>query len=248
MPAPRDDPHDRGDKTRRHPGTGRLPALTTGNLDPSQQVFYDSMVANEVPWAEHGGARAIAEDGSLLGPFNPLLFSPAISAAMLGVFRADSANTTLDSRSHEIVILTVGAACHANYELYAHRAIGHAAGLPDTVITAIIAGERPEFDSNMEASAYDFTHELTHTHRVGDATYAKAVDAFGETGIVDMVMLIGLYLTVSAIVNAFEIPVPEDSNHPTDAPPPAVGTTRRQRTGSIAVPSGPARKRATSAR
>jgi hypothetical protein len=93
MPAPCDDPRDRSDTTRRHPGTGRLPALKPDNLDPTQRAFYDSMVANEVPWAEHGGARAIAEDGSLLGPFNPSLFSPAIRAAMLGVFHADSANT-----------------------------------------------------------------------------------------------------------------------------------------------------------
>jgi hypothetical protein len=32
---------------------------------------------------------------------------------------------------------------------------------------------------------------------------------FGSKGLVDMVMLIGLYLTVCAIVNAFEISAPE---------------------------------------
>lgn len=78
------------------------------------------MVANEVPWAESGGARAIAEDGSLLGPFNPLLFSLAIGAPMLGVFRADKYPSSLPPRVHEIDILTVGAAWHAAYELYAH--------------------------------------------------------------------------------------------------------------------------------
>ena len=62
-----------------------------------------------------------------------------------------------------------------------------------------------------EGGAYDFTHQLTHTHRVDDATYARAVDIFGDTGLVDRVMLIGLYLTVSAIVNAFEIPLPEEA-------------------------------------
>jgi 4-carboxymuconolactone decarboxylase len=152
----------------------------------------------------------MASDGTLLGPFNPLLFSPTISSAMLGVFRTDKANTSLAPRVHELIILTVGAACRADYEVYAHTAIGAVAGLPQTTISAIIAGTRPIFDSEDEESAHDFTWQLTRTHRVDDATYARAANIFGPEGLVDIVMLIGLYLTVCAIVNAFDIPVPED--------------------------------------
>lgn len=188
--------------------TGRLPGLRPAELDPAQRALYDDMVANEVPWAETGGARAIAADGSLLGPFNPLLFNPAIGAAMLGLFRADAGNTSLPSRVHEIVILTVGAAWRAAYELYAHRAIGKARGLPGAMIEAIAAGKRPEFGDRAEASAYDFTWQLTHNHAVDNATYLRAAREFGQAGLLDMVVLIGLYLTVCAIVNAFEVPVP----------------------------------------
>jgi 4-carboxymuconolactone decarboxylase len=150
--------------------TGRLPGLRPADLDTAQRSLYDGMVANEVPWAETGGARAIAADGTLLGPFNPLLFSPAIGAGLLGLFHADGRNTSLPPRVHEIVILTVGAAWHAAYELYAHRAIGKARGLPDAMIEAIAAGKRPEFENGQEASAYDFTWQLTHNHAVDGAT------------------------------------------------------------------------------
>jgi hypothetical protein len=61
-------------------------------------------------WAESSGARAIAHDGSLLGPFNPLLFKPVLGTAYLEVLRADEQSTSLSARVHEIVILTVGAA------------------------------------------------------------------------------------------------------------------------------------------
>jgi 4-carboxymuconolactone decarboxylase len=188
--------------------SGRLPQLIPTDLDPTQRAFYDSMAANEVPWAERGGALAMADDGSLLGPFNPLLFSPAISAAMLEVFRADKNHSSLPGQAHEIVVLTVGAAWRAEYELYAHRAIGKAQGLPAATIGAIVAGARPEFDSEQDESAYDFTWQLTHHHAVDEASYRRAVAAFGEAGVVDMVMLIGLYITVCAIVNAFDVPVP----------------------------------------
>jgi 4-carboxymuconolactone decarboxylase len=177
-------------------------------VDQTQRAFYDSMIANEVPWAQSGGARAIADDGSLLGPFNALLYSPAISAAMLDVFRADKSTSSLPARVHEIVILTVGATCRAAYELYAHRAIASSVGLRETTITAIVGGEQPNFDSEAEAAAYDFTWQLTNTHRVGDRAFAQAASVFGTAGLVDMIMLIGLYLTVCGIVNAFEVPVP----------------------------------------
>ena len=193
--------------------TGRLRQLIPNDLDSAQRAFYDSMAANEVPWAERGGARAMDDDGSLLGPFNPLLFSPAISAAMLEVFRADKNHTSLPAQAHEIIILTIGAAWRADYELYAHRAIGKAQGLPEATIDAIVAGERPEFDSEQDESAYDFTWQLTQRHAVDDASYRRAVAAFGEAGVVDMVMLIGLYMTVCAIVNAFDVPVPRGPLH-----------------------------------
>jgi 4-carboxymuconolactone decarboxylase len=231
MPSTRADHRLPG--SRRWPATGRLPALRRPDLDETQRAFYDTIVAREVPWAESGGARAVARevawaesggaraiaaDGTLLGPFNALLLSPVISAAMLEVFRADKAGTSLPARIHEIVIITVGAGCNAGYELYAHRAIGHAAGLPDAIISAIIAGEQPVFESEAEASAHDFTYQLTHAHRVDDETYARAARAFSEAGLMDMVLLAGLYLTVCAIVNAFEVPVPARPAGPAPSP------------------------------
>jgi 4-carboxymuconolactone decarboxylase len=209
VPTTPNNPDRVGDSKRAAAKAGRLRQLIPTDLDPTQRGFYDSMAANEVPWAERGGARAIADDGSLLGPFNPLLFSPAISAAMLEVFRADKDHTSLPAQAHEVVILTVGAAWRAEYELYAHRAISKTQGLPAAVIDAIVAGKRPEFDTEQDEAAYDFTWQLTHHHAVDDPSYRRAVAVFGEAGVVDMVMLIGLYVTVCAIVNAFDVPVPE---------------------------------------
>jgi 4-carboxymuconolactone decarboxylase len=187
----------------------RLPQLKPADLSESQRVFYDSLVANEVAWAEKSGARAIAEDGSLLGPFNPLLFNPDLGAAGIGVFRADKSSTALSARVHEIVVLTVGSAWQSAYEVYAHTAVAKAVGLPDSVIDAIASGTRPDFESDREAAAYDFTWQLAHNHRVDPETYALAANTFGDRGLVDMVLLIGLYLFTCSIINAFEVPVPD---------------------------------------
>jgi 4-carboxymuconolactone decarboxylase len=167
--------------------------------------LYDSLVVKEVAWAEGAGVRAIAPDGTLLGPFNPLLFSPALGAAQVGVFRADKAATSLSPRVHEIVVLTVGAAWRSDYELYAHGAMAKAAGVPDAVIRALASGQAPTFESDEEATAHAFTWQLATRHRVDHDTYANAARTFGDKGLVDMVMLIGLYLATCAIINAFEV-------------------------------------------
>jgi 4-carboxymuconolactone decarboxylase len=187
----------------------RLPSLKPTDLDGAHRELYDNLVENEVPWAEGSGVRAIAPDGSLLGPFNPLLFSPVLGAAQVGIFRADKSSTSLPPRVHEIIVLTVGAAWNSKYELYAHSAVAKLAGLPDSVIEALVSGQPPDLQSEQEASAYAFTWQLTNKHRIDADTYARAEQAFGHKGLVDMVMLIGLYITTCCIINAFEVPVPE---------------------------------------
>jgi 4-carboxymuconolactone decarboxylase len=191
--------------------SGRLPSLKPGDLDGAQRDLYDSLVANEVPLFDKAGVQVIAPDGSLLGPFNPLLLSPGLAAAQIDVLRADKAGTSLSPRVHELVILTVGAAWASDYELYAHKIVGRLAGLPEEVIDAVISHRPPDLPDEDEASAYEFTRQLIHQHRIDAATYARAADAFGHEGLVDMVMLIGLYVTVCAIINAFEVPAPEES-------------------------------------
>lgn len=64
--------------------------------------------------------------------------------------------------------------------------------------------------SAQEASAYDFTRQLVTRQQVDDATYARAAAELGDEGLVDMVLLTGLYLSVCAVINAFDIDVPAD--------------------------------------
>src|SRR5262245_45426997 len=156
--------------------SARLPPLTPADLDESQRTLYDSLVANEIPWAESAGAQARTSDGALLGPFNPLLFSPVLATAQLGVFRADKVGTSLSRRVHEIVVLTVGSEWGAEYELYAHSALAKMAGLPDALIRSVASAQSPVFESEEEAIAHAFTSQLVRKHRVDQNTYADAVE------------------------------------------------------------------------
>ena len=190
--------------------TDRLPLLTPGELNADQKKVYDRMEAEQVPWATKAGFQAEMPDGKLLGPFNALLYAPEVGQKYLDYFAAEKENTPLTQRVHETVILAVGAAWNAGYELYAHAAVGKSAGLPDAVIQAIVAGQAPEGVSEAEAAAYQFASQLAAARQVDPAAYARAKESFGDAGLVSIVMLVGLYLMTCAMLNAFEVSVPSE--------------------------------------
>ena len=161
-----------------------------------------------VAWANESGFQADTAEGELIGPFNPMLYSPKISAAEIAFLGAEQENTALGKTVREVVILTTGAIWGAAYELYAHRAVGKKAGLAPEVIEALAAGKTPETLSIDESVAHEFTRSLVADHKVDRELYLRAVEAFGEKGIVDMIYLAGNYMTVSALLNAFEVPAP----------------------------------------
>ena len=196
---------------------GRLRLLPPDKLRPDQQKLYDAIMERMVPWAQESGFQAATGDGRLLGPFNPMLYSPMLGQASLAGVEAEREHTSLSQRVREIIILTVGEVWRAAYELYAHTAVAEKAGLHEETVQAIKAGHVPEGLSEEETVAHEFTHMLVAEHRVNARMYSRALAAFGEKGLVDLIFLAGNYITVSALLNAFEVPVPP----PVDPPPAA---------------------------
>lgn len=188
---------------------GRLPLLKPEQLKPEQKELYKLITDKQVPWAKKNNFEASSQDGSLIGPFNFHLRSPAVSKQYLGWVDAETANSKLSPRMRELIILTVGVSWDAEYEAYAHSAVGKAVGLTDTIINSIKLGQQPENLEPNEVAVYQFTHQLAKDHHVDDQTYQTAIKIMTEQGVVDMVHLIGAYLATSAFLNAFQVPAPK---------------------------------------
>jgi 4-carboxymuconolactone decarboxylase len=186
--------------------TSRLADLTREDLTEPQKEVYDDIV---------GGAR-----GSIQGPFNAWLRSPALanSAQKLGKFcRFDN---SLGPRLSEIAILVTARKYKSQVEWYLHARIAMEAGHTQATIDALLAGERPDFAADPDAEAdkenmvLDYANELVETGRISDKTHHKALLLFGETGLVDLVGVIGYYHLVSLTLNAFSVPLPEGVTAP----------------------------------
>ncbi|HEX3283905.1 MAG TPA: carboxymuconolactone decarboxylase family protein [Mycobacterium sp.] len=187
---------------------GRLPLYDGAGLKPLQKDLFDWQMREAAPWAEAAGFQARTQAGQLIGPFNPALLSPAISKAFFEFVLAEHQSTTLSKRAREVVILTVGAAWKAPYELYAHCAVGRHVGLSDDEVRILAEGGLPKDLSDKEEVAHRVARALSLEHRLDDVLYSEAENLLGANGIMDAVVLTGIYHTVCAILNAFEIPAP----------------------------------------
>jgi len=121
---------------------------------------------------------------------------------------AEAQHTSLTERTRQVVILTVGAAWQAAYELYAHSAAGRQAGLSDDAIATLAGGGLPSDLSNGEKVAQRVARALSVEHRIDESLYREADAAFGNRGVMDIVFLVGIYHTTCAMLNAFGIPAP----------------------------------------
>lgn len=188
---------------------GRLPLLSALALDEAQRQLYDRLFAAKTREAAAGGFLATTEQGELIGPFNSYLFIPEIATGYLAWVDALHQSLPFEREVSETAILTIGVHWNAVFEIYAHTAAARKAELPEAGIQSLLAGEEPAQLSERAQIVWRFTRSLIVTHEVGEDVYRAAREAFGDSGLVALVHLIGLYLSVSAVLTAFRIPSPK---------------------------------------
>ena len=197
---------------------GRLSLVDPATLEGGHKDLYDRINEIMVPWAEAASFQSKTTDGRLIGPFNPVLFSPEIGSAFLALQVVEEKHTALSERVRQVVILSVGSVWKAPYQLYAHSAAARKAGLSDRAVRALAAGQSSAELSDEERVAQQFSRQLTAGRRVEDKVYRAAAGCFDEKGLVDMVMLAGCYHIVCSVLNAFAVPAPQpDHPFPEDA-------------------------------
>jgi 4-carboxymuconolactone decarboxylase len=178
----------------------RLPMIPEDKLTDAQRRAVQAVTA---------GKRA-----GVRGPFPALLRSPELceKAAVLGEMMRF--NTSLPPRLSEMAILITAYNWRAQYEWYAHAPLAAKGGLADDVIEAIRLGKRPASMKADETVLYDLCTELHNTKRVSDATYKKAVETFGENGVVEILGVNGYYVLVSMVLNTAQVALPEGEKLP----------------------------------
>lgn len=172
----------------------RLPALPPEKMTEAQKKAA----------AEFAEGRGYA----VRGPFAPMLRSPEVmlrAKAMGDYLRFKS---SLPPRLNEMAICVTARRWGSNYEWQAHCPLALKAGLRPEIAEAIAEGRRPTGMAADEEIVYDFATELHVNRSVCDATYKRALDAFGEQGVVDLTAVNGYYSFIAMMLNVARTALP----------------------------------------
>ncbi|HEX2334306.1 MAG TPA: carboxymuconolactone decarboxylase family protein [Burkholderiales bacterium] len=174
----------------------RMPPLDSATMTPAQR--------------EAAQALAAGPRGGVKGPFIPLLRSPQLMDRLQKVGEYLRFHSSLQPWISEFVVLVVSRQWTQQFEWFVHVTLALDAGVKPETIASLAESRRPHTMAADEEIAYDFCTELLRTKGVSELTYRRAVQEFGEQGVVDMLGLLGYFTTVSMVMNVAHTPPPRD--------------------------------------
>jgi 4-carboxymuconolactone decarboxylase len=171
----------------------RVPDLGPEELDDEQR-----RVAAQI-----AGTRG----GTVRGPFALWLRLPHLAEHADG-FGRSLRGGSLERRLYELITLVVARAWSAQYPFWAHARHAGDVGLTPEVVEAIRTRRPPPFARDDERLVYALATELLETRDLAQASYERALAAFGLERTIEIVTTVGYYAMIAMVVKAFDAPVP----------------------------------------
>ena len=154
---------------------------------------------------------ATTRSSEVYGPSIALLRSPEVGLHILRLGNYLQYKSVLQPKLRQFIIVITARQWSQQYIWSAHCPSVLKAGLNPDIARAVADGRRPTGMSEDEEIVYDFIDELHRNQSVSDITYAKALNKFGEQGVIDMTGLNGLYAFFAMVANVTRMPLRPDT-------------------------------------
>ena len=185
----------------------RLPRVQRGDLDTIGRDAFDTYVRPGTGY-----------ETGLRGPIGMWMHSPELAEAMFDVRQRVRYGSEKDQRLTELTIIAAAREIDSQYIYTAHEPAAKNSGLEQGIID--IVRFRKSLDEVTETNGLGepeetiirFTREVISEEKVSSATFAKAIELFGNEGVVDLTSLIGYYSFVSLTLKAFDVQRPIGSD------------------------------------
>jgi len=184
----------------------RLPAIPDEKLTDRQKQLMEAI---------RSGPRGRVSQG---GPFGVYLHAPDFGDLVQRLGAHSRYQTGIAPRLSEFAILCTAQHWKAQYEWAMHAPMAEKAGVKPATIRDIQAGRAPKSAPSDEKALYAFVKELYAKRRVTTPTYNRAKKVLGETGVVELVGILGYYAMVSMTLNTFKAPLPDGYKTPFKEP------------------------------
>ena len=150
------------------------------------------------------------EQAALVGDWTHLVFSrvlvrhPAMYRSFVPFIKQLIAGTTLPPRDREVLVLRTLALAGETYEAHHHAMIAANAGMSAADIAAAANGTAVEdFDTVLIRAA----GELFGGQDMSDATWAALRERYSEEQAMEVVFLVGCYVTMAMLTKSFGMPL-----------------------------------------
>ena len=168
----------------------RVPEVKREDLKPEDQVYYDEIVESR------GGVR---------GPFPALLHSPELASLVAATGHYARFGCVLPNPLREVAIICASRENRNQYVFTAHVRLARQAGVAESIIDAVKQGDLPSDTPADEAMVMRFVRELVGQRKVSDDSFNAVKERWGIQGAVDLTGLVGHYMLVMQVINAFDI-------------------------------------------
>jgi 4-carboxymuconolactone decarboxylase len=184
--------------------------LSLGGMSAMAQDRMPAIPVDQMTDAQKKAASEFAEGRgyAVRGPFAAMLRSPEVMLRAKAMGDYVRFKSTIPARLNELAIIITARQWSQNYEWQAHRPLAEKAGVKPEIAQAIADGRRPIGMSADEEIVYDFSMELHLNRSVSDATYTRALETFGEQGIIDLTAANAYYTFNAMMLNVARTALP----------------------------------------
>ena len=182
----------------------RFPTLKPEQLTPQQKAYVESLAK-----PPRNNTTALQNP-----PFKVYMRSPDLATKVEAVSDYVRWNTGQPPRLTELAIMITARQWSSQWIWRGHYRAAVKDGLDPSVGADIAAGRRPTKMKEDETILYNYATEMYRDKAVSDATFAAAVKAFGEKGLIDLVATMGYYDMVAMTLITAKAVAPREDDVP----------------------------------
>ena len=176
----------------------RLPALGRDELAPEQQALWGRISATYVL-------------DTVIGPFSVLIRVPALAEALHGVSAYFRDQATLPKADRELGALVAVRETGARFAWNRHELNARRVGTRPEAIEVVRAQGPVDGLTAHEQLVVEIVRSLLRTRTLSDELFARGLAELGTQQLIELVALAGHYTTISYVLNAFDVPPPDDT-------------------------------------
>ena len=169
-------------------------------------VERETVPAADLPAYDHVAKSRGA--GRMPNVFKALANNPAVMDRVAAVGEYMRFQSKLDPQLRELAILTTAQEIRCAYEWTAHYTIAQKLGVPAKLLISV---GTPQIESEPAPLGAElrFARLVARGENVDDATFDAVKSHLGNTGVLDLIGLVGYYGLLARMLNTLQVPLDE---------------------------------------